>query len=184
MLAGNCVRSMAAPRLDWDTWGRCAGRRKAAGYDTGAGGTLRTTETPRSLPGRGWFLAGTILLALAGAAHTAGQFTPEEPELAAGLAAMRTARLPMGMGMAPSLWDIFRDLAFTMSVTFFALAAMNLVVVRHRDTTPALLRAVTLLNLAWVAAFIVVCYVYRVPPPLISGGLIWPFFLVAWLRNR
>jgi hypothetical protein len=140
--------------------------------------------TTHAIPGRGWFLAGTILTLLAGLAHTAGQFTHDEPELASGLAAMRAAHLPMGLGMNPSLFDIFRDLAFTMSVTFFALAALNLVVVRHRDTTPALLRTVTVVNLIWLAGFIGVCWFYAVPPPLISGVLIWPFFLVALLRNR
>ena len=104
--------------------------------------------------------------------------------LAAALAAMRAAHLPMGMGMAPSLFDIFRDLAFTMSVTFFALAALNVVIVRHRDTTPALLRSVTVLNLVWLTGFIAVCWLYAVPPPLISGVAIWPFFLLALLRNR
>ena len=140
--------------------------------------------TTRPIAGRGWFIAGTALLALAAAAHTFGQFTPDEPEIAAGLAAMRTARLPMGMGMVPSLMDIFRDLAFTMTVTFVALAAMNAVILWHRDTTAPLLKAVTALNLGWLAAFIAVCWFYRVPPPLISGLVIWPFFLVAWLRIR
>jgi hypothetical protein len=140
--------------------------------------------TTRPISGRGWFIAGTALLALAGTLHTIGQFTPDEPEIAAGLAAMRAARLPMGMGMAPSLMDIFRDLAFTMTVTFVALAAMNAVILWHRDTTPALLRAATALNVAWLADFVLVCWIYRVPPPLISGVVIWPFFLVAWLRIR
>ena len=138
----------------------------------------------RTVPGRGWFIAGTVLLFLAGAAHTAGQFTPDEPELAAGLQAMRTSHLPMGMGMTPSLFDIFRLLAFTMTVTFFALGALNTVIVRHRDTTPALLRTITLLNVMWLTAFIAICYVYAVPPPLISGVVIVPFFVIALLRNR
>ena len=140
--------------------------------------------TTRAVPGQGWFLAGTLLTLLAGLAHTAGQFTHDEPELASGLAAMRAAHLPMGMGMNPSLFDIFRDLAFTMSVTFFALAALNVVIVRHRDTTPALLRSVTVLNLVWLTGFIAVCWLYAVPPPLVSGVAIWPFFLMALLRNR
>jgi hypothetical protein len=100
------------------------------------------------------------LTLLAGAAHTAGQFTPEEPELTAAIAAMRTAHLPMGIGMVPSLFDIFRD------------------------TTAALLRAGTVVNLTWLAGFIGLCWFYAVPPPLISGVLIWPFFLIALLRNR
>lgn len=97
---------------------------------------------------------------------------------------MRSAHLPMGMNMAPSLFDIFRDLAFTMSIAFFALAAFNVVIARHRDTTPALLRAATVVNLVWLAAFVALCWFYAVPPPLISGALVWPFFLVALLRNR
>ncbi len=129
-------------------------------------------------------MTGSVLLALTGVAHTAGQFTPDEPELGAALAAMRAAHLPMGIGMAPSLFDIFRDLAFTMSIAFFALAAFNVLIARHRDTTPALLRAATVLNLVWLAAFIALCWFYAVPPPLISGALVWPFFLVALLRNR
>ena len=140
--------------------------------------------TTRAVPGRGWFLTGILLTLLAGLAHSAGQFTPEEPELATALAAMRASRLPMGLGMAPSLFDIFRDLAFTMSVTFFALAALNLVIVRHRDTTAALLRTATIVNLVWLAGFIGVCWFYAVPPPLISGVLIWPFYLIALVRNR
>ena len=112
-----------------------------------------------------------MLLALTGVAHTVGQFTHEEPELAKALAAMRDAHLPMGLGMAPSLFDIFRDLAFTMSITFFALAAFNVVIARHRDTTPALLRAATVLNLVWLAAFIALCCV-------IGAFLFWK----GWLK--
>ena len=139
---------------------------------------------PRPARGRGWFWTGTVLLALTGVAHSVGQFTPDEPELATAIAAMRGAHLPMGMGMVPSLFDIFRALAFTMSIAFFALAAFNVVIVRHRDTTPALLRAVTVVNLVWLAAFVALCWFYAVPPPLISGALVWPFFLIALLRNR
>jgi len=140
---------------------------------------------PRTpISGRGLFITGTVLLALTGVLHTIGQFTPEEPALAAALAAMRASRLPMGLSMAPSLFDIFRDLAFTMTVTFFAIAALDAVVAWHRDTTAAMLRAVALVNVVWLAAFVGVCFVYAVPPPLISGIVVWPFFLLAWLRAR
>ena len=42
----------------------------------------------------------------------------------------------------------------------------------------------TVLNLVWLTGFIGVCWLYAVPPPLISGVPIWPFFLMALLRNR
>ncbi len=42
----------------------------------------------------------------------------------------------------------------------------------------------TVVNLVRLAAFIGVCWFYAVPPPLISGAVIWPFFLMALIRNR
>jgi hypothetical protein len=71
-----------------------------------------------------------------------------------------------------------------MSVTFFALAAFDALVVWNRDTTAALLRKAAALNAVWLAAFVILCWFYAVPPPLISGLAILPFFVVAWLRIR
>lgn len=137
-----------------------------------------------SRPGRGWFLAGTILLVLTGIAHTIGQFTPDEPELAAVLNAMRTSNIPMGMGMSPSLMGIFRDLAFTMSIMFFALAAMNLLLIYGADATTRLRRTAAGINLIWLTVFLLLAYSYKIPPPLISALVIWPMFLVAYLKSR
>lgn len=135
-------------------------------------------------PGRGWFLAGTILMGLTGVAHTLGQFGGEEPQLAAVLGAMRSTTLPMGMGMAPSIYDIFRDLAFTMSTTFFALTAMNLLLIYGVDATTRLRRTAAGINLVWLGVFIALAYLYRVPPPLISACVVWPVFLIAYLKSR
>ena len=140
------------------------------------------SATPR--PGRRWFLAGSILMLLTGLAHTAGQFGPTPPGLEATLETMRAARLDMGMGMMPSLFDILQDLTFTMSVTFFALAALNLLLAISADVTVRLQRRAALVNLVWLAAFVALCYHYSVPPPIICGAIMWPVFLVAFLRSR
>jgi hypothetical protein len=134
--------------------------------------------------GRGWFIAATVLLGITGVLHTIGQFGPDPPELHSALAAAREAHFPMGMGMAPSLMDILSDLAFTMSITFFALTAMNLVIAFHADATTALRRTAAAVSVAWLLAFDVLCYIYRIPPPLISGVIVTIAFAVAFARSK
>src|SRR5262245_4222478 len=107
-------------------------------------------------------------------AHTAGNVAPVEPS-ASGKAvtdAMRGLLLSMGMGMNPSMFDIFKDLTFTMSITFAALATINLALAASADITDRLLRCIAWIDLVWVAAFTALCWHYRIPPPLISGVLI------------
>ena len=137
-----------------------------------------------SRPGRGWFLAATILMGLTGVAHTLGQFGADPPQLQPALDAMRSGTLAMGMGMTPSIYDVFSDLAFTMSVTFFALTAMNLLLIYSVDATTRLRRTAAGITLIWLGAFIGLAYLYRVPPPLISALVIWPLFLVAYIKSK
>jgi hypothetical protein len=134
-------------------------------------------------PGRGWFVAATILLGITGVLHTIGQFGPEEPELAPALQAMRDAHLVM-MGMSPSVYGVFRDLAFTMSVTFFGLTAMNLLLAFHPDSTTSLRRSAALISIAWLLVFDALAYVYQVPPPLICGVVLTLIYGVAYVRSR
>ena len=134
-------------------------------------------------PGRGWFIAATVLLGITGALHTIGQFGPEPPELHTALMAAREAHLPMGLGMSPSLMDILSDLAFTMSITFFALTAVNLILAFHADATTALRRTAAGVSVAWLLAFDVLCYVYRIPPPLVSGIVVTIAFAIAFVRS-
>jgi hypothetical protein len=107
-------------------------------------------------------------------AHTAGNLATAEPspEEGAVTGAMRGYRLPMGMGMNPSMLDIFEDLVFTMSITFAALAAINLALAASAEVSDRALRRIAWVNLIWVAAFTALCWKYRIPPPLISGVLI------------
>ncbi len=142
------------------------------------------SQQTNSRPGRGWFLTATILLGVTGILHTIGQFGGEEPELAGVLDAMRQTALPMGFGMSPSIYAIFRDLAFTMSVTFFALTAMNLVFVFAADATTRLRRIGAAINLVWLGVFIALELWCRVPPPLICAVVVWPVFLIAFVKSK
>ncbi len=117
-----------------------------------------------------------ILTALA---HTAGNLSSggdaAEETL---LAAMRNYRIPLGLGMSRSVLDIFHSVVFTMSITFLALGAISLLLAGS-DASDQLLRRVAWLNAAWVAAFIALNIVCRIPP-LISGVVI-ELALVAYL---
>src|SRR5262245_53656445 len=121
--------------------------------------------------GRRLFSTSAILMLLTALAHTAGNLAPTPPlpgELEV-TAAMQAFHDPLGMGMNPSIWDILRDLAFTMSITFAAIAILNLTLAASRDMPDRLLRRVGWINAGWLAAFTILCFMYRIPPPLISG---------------
>jgi hypothetical protein len=140
--------------------------------------------TSSNRQGRGWFIAATVLLGITGVLHTIGQFGPDPPELHSALTVARDAHFPMGMGMAPSLFDILMDLAFTMSITFFALTAVNLIFAFHADATNALRRTAAGVSVVWLLAFDALCYAYRIPPPLISGVVVTVVFAVAFVRSK
>jgi hypothetical protein len=124
-------------------------------------------------PGRRLFTTAAVLMLLTASAHTVGFLssggTPAEQQM---LQSMDSLRGPMGMGMSPSLRDIFYSLAFTMSVTFAALGVMNLVLAASRLVPDSVLRTVGWVNVIWVGAFVTVSWKYQVPPPLMSGAAI------------
>lgn len=132
-------------------------------------------------PGRRLFSTAALLMILTAAAHTLGAVQPwpdgeAERRL---IAEMRGYVVPMGMGMNPSMLDIYKDLSFTMSITLAALGVLNLVLASSRDATPRLLRNAGWVNALWVGAFLVLDYSYQLPPPLICSAAIELFVLLA-----
>jgi hypothetical protein len=122
-------------------------------------------------PGRRMFTVSCILLLLAAAAHNTGFLLlkavgPEDEKV---LDAMKGFHNQMGMGMAPSFFDLFLALAFTMTVLMVGLGVVGLVLSASKSVSSEVIRTMTWLYLAWMAAFIGVGYYYRVPPPVISG---------------
>lgn len=120
---------------------------------------------------RGLLIASSILMLLGTVAHTVGNLSPsKDPAINAAYTAMKNSYPEVGMGMHPSMFDVHMLLVLIMSVTFAAIAGLNLALVRRLDDVS--LRRVIWINLVWVAAFTALCVRYQVPPPLISGVLI------------
>jgi hypothetical protein len=114
-----------------------------------------------------------IVMLLVAILHTIGNLQPPgDPSLGALFDAMRAFRYNLGMGMNPSMSDVHMLLVLTMTVAFTGLGLLNLALAATRDLPSRLLRRVVLINALWVGAWIVMCWFYRVPPPLISGIII------------
>jgi hypothetical protein len=136
-------------------------------------------------PGRRMFSTAALLMILTAAAHTAGNLasSPENPEEQKLFAAMSAFHEALGMGMNPSMQDIYWTLVFTMSITFAALGAINLSLAASADVSDGVLRRVSWVNLLWVGVFLVLSWKHQIPPPLISAVVI-EFFVVASLLRR
>jgi len=125
-------------------------------------------------PGRRAFTSAAIVMLVMAAGHTAGFLTaapsnPVEEKLFADMGAVLS---PLGLGMSPSVKDIYFGLAFALGVTFAALGMMYLMLAAIPETPDRVLRAAGWVNALWVGAFLILNWVYRVPPPLIFGTIL------------
>ncbi len=132
--------------------------------------------------GRRLFSIASILLILTSVAHTLGQFQPEpqSPEFANLKSTMEAYTFPMGMGMNPSVIDIFDSVSFTMSIMLLWLGMQNLLVAMV-DESGKMIRRFALVNIIGVGALIALYWYYRIPPPLISFVVVEIVFLLAIL---
>jgi hypothetical protein len=126
-------------------------------------------------PGRRSFTVAAIVMLLMAVGHTAGFLAgaPSNPVEAKLFADMGAVVNPLGLGMSPSVKDIYFGLAFALGVAFAALGTMNLMLAAIPETPGRVLRAAGWVNALWVGAFVVLNWVYRVPPPLIFGTILW-----------
>ena len=123
--------------------------------------------------GRRLYSTAGVLMILTAMAHTAGNLAPNpDVALAQVLALMKDSHIAMGLGMRPSVFDIYRCLVWTMSITFLALGVLTLAVTGSSESTAGLLRRVSWINAVWVGGFLAITVVYQIPPPLISAVLI------------
>ncbi|HYL75687.1 MAG TPA: hypothetical protein VEU96_15860 [Bryobacteraceae bacterium] len=123
---------------------------------------------------------------LTAAAHTAGTFSsgsqsPTEQQLNA---ATSGYRVPMGLGMNPSVNDIYYFLARTFTISFAALGLINLLLAATPETPGRVLRRVGRANALWVGAFLILAWIYRIPPPLISAVVIELVVLASLLPSQ
>lgn len=130
--------------------------------------------------GRRFFSAASLALIVVAGLHTLGHFSPQkDPALQRLMAEMDAFRLPLGMGMTPSVRDIFRSLSLTMTVTFVALGLQNLVVASSREATSRLIRSLTVINLLALGALTALFAFYRIPPPLVTVAMVEALFVLS-----
>ncbi|HEY7192938.1 MAG TPA: hypothetical protein VH439_04280 [Gemmatimonadales bacterium] len=131
--------------------------------------------------GRRMFTSACMATLVVAALHTIGNTIsgPPDPGYASVEAAMRAYSIPLGIGMSPSMWDIFRGLVFTMSICLVAMGVLGLVVAASREATPRLLSRMAVVLALASAALTAVYWVYRVPPPLITMAIVTLLFVVS-----
>ena len=120
--------------------------------------------------GRRLFTIASLTTILVACLHAIGNSNtaPADPAEAAVIQAMTGYTIPLGMGMAPSFWGIFRVLVHTMTVTLIALGAVGLTLAADRQVAARVVRRVAVILTVTSAVLSVICYVFQIPPPLIS----------------
>ncbi len=127
--------------------------------------------------------ASLLTLGLAGF-HTYGSSRPVPPDIDPIVQSMQNTSGDMGLGMSPSLWDIHQGLAFTMSITLTILALLGLVLAGTTEATARVLTRTAAVMTAGCIALTALYYIFRVPPPLISFGVLTLVWAVAQRTTR
>src|SRR5262245_17337818 len=120
--------------------------------------------------GRRLFTIASLTTILVACLHAIGNSntTPADAAEAAVVQAMTGYTIPLGMGMAPSFWDVFRVLVHTMTVTLIAIGAVGLTLAADRQVAARVLKRVAVILTIASAVLSMVCYLHQIPPPLIS----------------
>jgi hypothetical protein len=96
---------------------------------------------------------------------------------------MRGYRIPLGLGMAPSMWDISQSLVFTMSICLAAMGVLGILLGTSRDASPRLLRpAAVVLTLA-SAALTALFFRYQITPAFASMAVVTILFVFAIVES-
>ncbi len=137
--------------------------------------------------GRRLFGVACIALFLVAALHTIGNTLPPpptDPEYHATERAMMSYRVPLGMGMVPSVWDIHRSLVFTMSVCLVAMGALGAVVGASSDATPRLITRTALVQAISSAVLTALYFFYQITPAFISMAVVTVLFAGAVVTSK
>lgn len=136
--------------------------------------------------GRRSLTLAAIATLLVAAAHTIGTFVPpsaDDTGLIALVATMQGYRVPMGLGMEPSLWDIQQGLSLAMSLFLVAFAVLGLSFAGDQDAAPRTLSRIAMISAGTMATLTVMFAVLRIPPPLVMFAVLAVLYLVAALRT-
>ena len=134
------------------------------------------------------FTVASIAVILVAAAHTAGHLAPNstleaDPAFTRLLAVIDSYHAPLGMGMNPSFHDIHKSLVFTMTVSLLSLGVLGLIFAADRTVTSNQLTKIAALAAA-TAASMTGIWIYKVPPPLVSLGVVTVLYLGSIRTTR
>lgn len=132
------------------------------------------------------FASGSIGLIIVALLHGIGTFggPPEDTSLSTVAEAMRGYHFDLGLGMRPSLMDIHMSLSLTMSIFLLGLGVQNLMTLSVAGDSAKLVRCLCVVNAIFVGALVVLYAVYRIPPPLLTLGVVEVLFLLALIVPR
>ena len=115
--------------------------------------------------------------------HTVGILAgPANAEQARLFAAMSALHVDLGLGMAPSVNDIYQAFAWTATITFAGLGLINVIIAAIPETPYRVLRGVAWVDLFWVGAFGILGWIARIPPPILFAAVI-EALLAVWLAR-
>lgn len=132
------------------------------------------------------FAAGSIGLIIVGLLHGIGNFAPPPADagLDAVIGAMRGYQIDLGLGMRPSFLDIHKGLSLTMSILLSCFGVQNLITLSVAGNSAKLVRWLCLLSVVFVGGLVALFAVYRIPPPLVTLGVVEILFILALLLPR
>jgi hypothetical protein len=132
-------------------------------------------------PGRRLFSSAAALMAVMAVGHTVGILGgPADAEQTRLFADMNALHVDLGMGMAPSVNDIYEGFAWTATITFAGLGLINVIIAAIPETPYRVLRGVAWVDVVWVGAFGILSWIVRIPPPILFAAFI-EALLGAWL---
>jgi len=134
--------------------------------------------------GRRLYTTASILTILVAVMHTVGNLQPDPPQYEGVLTAMREAPVPMGMGMEPSIYDIYWSLVFGMSVLLAGIGVLGLVLAATTDASMKVLARSAAMFAVISAAQAAILWVAQVPPPLISFAVLTVLWTLAMRTTR
>ena len=136
--------------------------------------------------GRRSLTLAAIATLLVAAVHTIATFMPppaDDTAMVALVDAMRGYQTPMGLGMAPSMWDIQTALSLSVTLFLIAFGVLGLSFAGDRDAAPRTLSRIAMISAGTMGTLTVLFAVYRIPPPLVMNAVLAILYLVASLRT-
>lgn len=136
------------------------------------GSDLMTVPLVAFRRGRRLLASAAVGLLLVAAAHTAGHYAPVPPNSPAETITeeMAAIRIPMGMGMTPSVLDIFNGFSLSMSVLLVWAGLSTLAVAAHGTRRDVQRRAWS--GLVFCLALALLSWDLRLPPTLLGFAAI------------